>query len=672
MKLLREGKSFSGHERNCAYLNCGQSAFANISSASGLDFADDGRAVGVTDWDQDGDLDVWFHNRTGPRLRLMRNRIRDRDDNTGTNYIAFRLRGSASNRDGIGARITVFPEGDALPQVQTLHAGDAFLSQSSKWLHFGVGDHQKVRQVTVKWPNGRRQTFGDVDVNRRYLVEEDATSLSELPITNRDLAIVDRDQPKFSDASTIRTVLSNRLPLPLLPYTTLDGDERTVNSFDKTTLIVLWASWCPACRDELSAMAAKAEELQDAGVDVLLIAVDGLDQEHQSGTSDVKLVLDDLGVSFAAGIADRDFLAKLELAESVILNRPPRLAVPLNLLVDQDGSLAVIYRGPIEVSQVIRDVHRLDGVQRLGREQAVPFAGRWTSPPRQILVRAVGHLFEKSGFKEDHARYLRLDTEMLERQRQLAKSDDQRQQIDRQYAAANYNLGVALVAQNENARAFEYFQRAVSAHPEHVDAMVNLAVLYARQRKGKEAVELLRRAIAIDPDSYAARLNLANAMSAAGAFVQAIEQYQHVIDQGLANTAVYSRLARALLEVGRVGDAVEQLQAAVDKGANDTATLVSLAWIRATAGEEMLRDGDQAVHLASQLRKVESLPLFVRLDLDAAANAEIGNFEEAVRLGEQAAQSLGDEQVSLKAALDARLSNYRRGLPFRDQDGRYP
>ena len=72
-RLLRQGHSFSGFEPKCVYLNCRGSRFANVSSVTGLDFVDDGRALGVTDWDQDGDLDVWLGNRTGPRLRLMRN-----------------------------------------------------------------------------------------------------------------------------------------------------------------------------------------------------------------------------------------------------------------------------------------------------------------------------------------------------------------------------------------------------------------------------------------------------------------------------------------------------------------------------------------------------------------------------------------------------------------------
>ena len=95
---MREGRSWSGHERNNCFANLGQGSFADVSFVSGLDFADDGRAVAVVDWDGDGDLDLWLRNRTGPQLRLLRN------DHPGTgHFLALRLEGTDSNRDAIGA-----------------------------------------------------------------------------------------------------------------------------------------------------------------------------------------------------------------------------------------------------------------------------------------------------------------------------------------------------------------------------------------------------------------------------------------------------------------------------------------------------------------------------------------------------------------------------------------
>ena len=103
-RLIQSGKSFSGRERNCCFLNIGSRRFANISALSGLDFIDDARAAATVDWDHDGDLDLWIANRTGPQLRFLRN-----DIETGHHYVSLRLEGRSANRDGIGARVEVVP-----------------------------------------------------------------------------------------------------------------------------------------------------------------------------------------------------------------------------------------------------------------------------------------------------------------------------------------------------------------------------------------------------------------------------------------------------------------------------------------------------------------------------------------------------------------------------------
>ena len=72
-KMMKEGLSWSGRERNCAFLNMDGARFAELSSVSGLDFADDARGAAVVDWDLDGRLDLWVTNRTAPQARFMHN-----------------------------------------------------------------------------------------------------------------------------------------------------------------------------------------------------------------------------------------------------------------------------------------------------------------------------------------------------------------------------------------------------------------------------------------------------------------------------------------------------------------------------------------------------------------------------------------------------------------------
>ena len=127
--LLNSGASLSGHEPNCFFLNTRSSRFATASAASGFDFVDDARAVVRADWDGDGDWDLWFSNRSAPRVRFLRN-----NNPPENHFVGLRLVGVTSNRDAIGARVEVrLKAREQHRLVRSVRAGHAFLSQSSKW-----------------------------------------------------------------------------------------------------------------------------------------------------------------------------------------------------------------------------------------------------------------------------------------------------------------------------------------------------------------------------------------------------------------------------------------------------------------------------------------------------------------------------------------------------------
>ena len=150
--MIARGHSFSGQERNCVFLNIGSKQFADASAVALLDFPDDGRAIALTDWDHDGDLDVWLANRNAPQVRMMRN-----DLGQGNPAVAIQLRGVGSNRDGIGARVQVeLREGEQVRQlVETVRAG--------KWFSEPVDEVVALWHAAFAGGRTRPRCVGQVD-----------------------------------------------------------------------------------------------------------------------------------------------------------------------------------------------------------------------------------------------------------------------------------------------------------------------------------------------------------------------------------------------------------------------------------------------------------------------------------------------------------------------------
>ena len=213
--LIGQGKSFSGNERNTFFLNTQDDSrhrFAEAAGALGLDLNDDGRAIAITDWNGDGAPDIWMTNRTAPRVKLLLN---SRPTN---NWLRLKLTGTKSNRDAIGAKVTVKTSDPTLKTLtRSVRAGDGFLSQSSKSLHFGLGNAE-VKSVTVRWPSGERQTFQSIGKNTRVnLREGDSTQSVE---AERRIDVVDlakdpalESLARSTTKTSMRTWLMGRVPL---------------------------------------------------------------------------------------------------------------------------------------------------------------------------------------------------------------------------------------------------------------------------------------------------------------------------------------------------------------------------------------------------------------------------------------------------------------------------
>ena len=156
--------NLSAYERKRAFWNVKGQDFLDISYLTGADNDGDGRAVVAADFRNVGMLDLIVRQAGGGPLLLYENHMPRK------HYLMVSLRGHASNRQGVGARLTAVVRGQ--PLVRELYPADSFHSQAPNWVHFGLGDAAEVESLTVRWPSGKVQTLTGLQGDRHIVIDE--------------------------------------------------------------------------------------------------------------------------------------------------------------------------------------------------------------------------------------------------------------------------------------------------------------------------------------------------------------------------------------------------------------------------------------------------------------------------------------------------------------------
>jgi hypothetical protein len=140
--------------------------FSEVTGVSGSGFATPyvGRGAAFADFDNDGDLDVIVANNDDSPL-LLYNQGR-----TGNHFLTFKLTGTRSNRDAMGARVRLSAGG--ITQIREIAGGGSYLSQNDLRASFGLGQSTRAETVEVTWPSGLQQVFRDVEADRFYVIAE--------------------------------------------------------------------------------------------------------------------------------------------------------------------------------------------------------------------------------------------------------------------------------------------------------------------------------------------------------------------------------------------------------------------------------------------------------------------------------------------------------------------
>jgi hypothetical protein len=150
---------------NALFQNRGDGTFRDISRLTKSDHTGCGRGLAVADFDGDGHLDMLIANYGQPPTLL-------RNSGTANKWLQVRLVGTRSNRDGIGARLTLTAGGRR--QAREVASGTSFLSQHSLVQHFGLGKLERADWLEIRWPSGQVQRLEGIAANQVLTVVEPA------------------------------------------------------------------------------------------------------------------------------------------------------------------------------------------------------------------------------------------------------------------------------------------------------------------------------------------------------------------------------------------------------------------------------------------------------------------------------------------------------------------
>jgi tetratricopeptide (TPR) repeat protein len=481
-ELIRADATWSGYERNVLYLNNGDGTFSDVSGVAGMDFLEDGRTFALADFDRDGRVEVVLKNRNGPQLRFLKNVMPRLAP-----AIAFRLQGKKSNRDAIGAVVTI--ETNVGRQTKFVQAGSGFLAQHSKELFFGLGELNGTVHATIRWPSGLEQKIENLPANHRIWVEEG------LPAVRKEIFASPAKREETSALSSPGHV--EQLPAQaetwlLVPVAA--PDFRIGGSSGEVERL-------SALRGKLVLVYFSSAELSDWESQLA-----GFQKVHGKWLSEaLQLVVVDVAGSKASGnwkfpvvSAPPELVAVYNLLYGRMFDRHRDMGLPTAFLIDAQGNIAKIYQGTLRMDRVEDDFRRIPKTAAERMARGLPFAGVSTIYEVGRNYLSFGAVFYERGYLEPAEDFFRLA-----------------QKEDPNGAEPLYSLGSVYLDQKKSKEARECFERAVKATADYPatlpNAWNNLGILEAREGRTDAAIGFFQKALGLSPDHAVALQNLGNA-----------------------------------------------------------------------------------------------------------------------------------------------------------------
>src|SRR4029077_3890962 len=240
---------------------------------------------------------------------------------------------------------------------------------------------------------------------------------------------------------------------------------------------------------------------------------------------------------------------------------------------------------------------------------------------------------------------------------------------------AHTNLGYLSLRRGDFDQAISHFEKALEIRSSHAfghyklgGALIENNLAAALTQKGllDEAIDHYEKAAKMRPDYGDVYLNLGSVLFQKGRSDEAIALWRKAATTQLEDGAFHTVLGKAFLEKGLREDAIAEYKLAARSSPLDPLPRNNLAWFLATCADASIRNGAEAMDLASQAVQLSrgADPSYLRTL--AAANAEAGQFSEAIKVaqrGKEIATSQG--KLQLANALQGDIALYEIGLPLR-------
>jgi len=482
-------------------------------------------------------LEVIAKNRNAPQLRVFRNVMSEIGD-----AIAVRLRGTKSNRDAIGAAITV--RAGELRQTKYLQAGTGFLSQHSKEIFFGLGRATGKISVTARWPSGETQEFPDVALNHRITIEEGKSNVVATPFSagsgqrrGEPPAVKPKPLP-----TSVSTWLLDPLPAPDFSLSDLSGKATSLSAFrGHPVLLSFWAQTAPRSLEQLQELQSHRAALSAGNVGLITLNVDlGADG------SQVRAFSEKTGLTFSIVAATADVAGVYNILYRFLYDRRRDLPVPCSFLLDESGMIVKVYQGVANARQIVADAAAIPRTYEERVTKALPFPGTLYNGKFKRNDFTYGVALFQHGYLD-----------------RAAESFQQVIAAQPQNAEAYYNLGTLYLRKNNLPEARRYLEQTVKLRPEYPEAWNNLGMIAGQQNQYDEAIRNFNQSLAQRPDYVIAMLNLGNIHRRQGNVAESNRLLNRAIELEPENAEANYSLGMLYARQNDVWQATELLQKAV-------------------------------------------------------------------------------------------------------------